>query len=353
MAIPRNILIEVPNPLVPGFRSKRRVQNGFYGDHKSVYAYDSTFEVVSGNCRNPFTGTYTAYDAGNAPGTFVIPESKQQSTYNKAYGRFQGKARGAMAQIGATLGEYHQTSKMVKNRSLALYDSTLGIFRKWERLSKRYGKGKGKRFIPKKFADYWLEYSFGWSPFFGDLYNGMKSLCNETDPQRTRASAACFHEGTQGGGNPKHVFFYQYKVLVFGELTITNPNLALANNLGIVNPFSVAWELVPYSFVADWMFDIGGFINSWSDSFGFELRKCGVSQIQFGSTTQSWTVLTGQSKSTSVISKRVTSVSLPLPNLDVLRNIGGNLKRAANAIALTVQLVSTGIPPKRHPRKRR
>lgn len=338
MATARKRLKFSYNPLVPGVRRFFHNQSGWDGDKKSTYPYFTVKESVSGTCYNPFSGVHTAYDAGNSPGNFAIPGHKRQSAYNSAYGVFMYRAKGAAAEWAALLGEYRQTSSMIRNRAQGILNFTKALLKKF-----KGWKRKAKNRL-RTFADMWLEYSFGWAPAFGDIWNGYKVMCGDVGGIRTYGGGRCYHEGTTPGTNPKHSFWYQYTVLIFGLLKVTNPNTYMLNSLGLLNPLYTAWELVPWSFVFDWMFDIGSHLRAWSDTFGCELLNSGVSFRQIGSTTQTWTVLLGKSKSDSLVAQRVNSVPLPLPNLDVPKNIGENLKRAANAIALVIQLVVSGKP---------
>lgn len=339
MAIPRTTILQVPNPDIPGNRKKFRVQYGWRGDHKSVYSYTTVLESVHGFCRNPLTDARTGYDAGNAPGGFVIPASKAQAAYNQAYGVWQYKARGASAQLGATLGEYSQSSRMVKSRATQLLNLTKYVYRRYKG---KYKKSRRFRVRYPDFADYWLEYSFGWAPLIGDLHGAYKTLCEPIPEKSAYGGGGCVHEGKTGTGNPRHSYSYQYRVGVFGKIVIVNPNVALLAQLGLLNPAAVAWELVRWSFVVDWLTDMGGWISSWSDSFGVEYKDTGVKKIQYGSTSQTWTALVGTCRSNSLVATRDPGIPpLPLPNLAVLRNIGDSLTRAANAISLTVQLITS------------
>lgn len=348
MATPRNRLVQRFHAgTTAPTRSLFRDQAGWDGDKKSAYSYRSIFERSRGTTYFPSSGVIYAQDAGNSPGQFIINSSEAQAVYNKAYSRFQGKVRGDQAQLGATLGEYGSSSRMVKNRAESIYTFTRNTRLRWAKLPVK------KKRLYRQFSDYWLEYSFGWAPLFGDLFNAYQQLCRPINRfYPVRAGAATTFEYFQNlTGNPITKGFYSYRVLIFGEVSMTNPNTALLANLGLLNPAAIAWELVPYSFVADWMFDIGGFIGSWSDNFGFEYKNSGVNAVQIGSRIQTWDFGLGSTQCTSVVSDRTLGISYPLPNLAVLSNIGKNLKRALNALALTGQLIDSGFPPKRVKRR--
>jgi hypothetical protein len=44
------------------------------------------------------------------------------------------------------------------------------------------------------------------------------------------------------------------------------------SQLGMANPLSLAWELLPYSFVVDWFLPIGQFLSSLDYALGLEFR---------------------------------------------------------------------------------
>lgn len=45
--------------------------------------------------------------------------------------------------------------------------------------------------------------------------------------------------------------------------------VAHLNNLGLSNPFEIAWEMVPYSFVVDWMLPIGDWFSTFDAALGY------------------------------------------------------------------------------------
>jgi hypothetical protein len=57
-----------------------------------------------------------------------------------------------------------------------------------------------------------------------------------------------------------------------GRVGIENLDLALASQLGVVNPASIAWELIPFSFIVDWFLNVGDFLNQFSDFLGLRIE---------------------------------------------------------------------------------
>mgnify|MGYP001033587387 CR=1 FL=1 len=310
------------------------------GDRITPLPYTVLKERASGIVTFPFSGVKRNLDAGNYPGSmFIASGSEKQALFNKVYGQFMQRVQGQSAQLGATIGEFKSSARMIESRANQLERLTHGLLRKWQRV-----RGRGRwRF--KTFADYWLEYSFGWSPLLNDIWSAADRMTKQPKPIRIRTRSSIPVSLNRRSGTERYVGKYLYSVLMFGKVNITNPNVALAADLGLLNPAAVAWELVRWSFVADWLFDVSSCIGSFSDSFGREYFHTGVTETQFGS--QTWTSDNGIGSSTCIGLYNVRTVGplpRPLPNLAILTNIGSSLRRAVNAIALTVQLVSTGKP---------
>lgn len=68
---------------------------------------------------------------------------------------------------------------------------------------------------------------------------------------------------------------------------ISDPNLRYVHHLGL-NPLSVAWELLPGSFIADWALNVGSWLNNLSSTLGLSIRDGGIgtSIAVKGTTTQ-------------------------------------------------------------------
>lgn len=62
--------------------------------------------------------------------------------------------------------------------------------------------------------------------------------------------------------------------------TVTNPNLLLANQLGLVNPASVIWETTKYSFIVDWFVNVSGFIDNFTSHLGLSYKNTSVTRTR-------------------------------------------------------------------------
>jgi hypothetical protein len=95
------------------------------------------------------------------------------------------------------------------------------------------------------------------------------------------------------------------------DVRVDNPNLHLAQQLGFINPLSVAWELVPFSFVVDWFGNVGQVLASFSDFAG--LSQVNPRTTTFQKTTKLTQTYTGYvANHESVYVTRITSIVGPV-----------------------------------------
>lgn len=133
-------------------------------------------------------------------------------------------------------------------------------------------------------ASLWLEWSFGWSPLMDDFFataetfvrRNWKHVQTETKVKETD------HNLTKVTGTYGVPSGHVHEVVKSGiTYQLTNGGLYTLESLGLINPAVVAWNLVPYSFVVDYFYDISALIGSttmWSgldllDGFQTSYRK--------------------------------------------------------------------------------
>lgn len=143
----------------------------------------------------------------------------------------------------------------------------------------------------KQAADRWLELHFGWEPLVQDIGSSIDILQGTGKSgvsfQRIKGSAS--FNGNKYSTDTQLVwpyfdtthdsFSWNGGVVMRGLVAVENPNLAIANQMGFVNPLSVAWEAVPFSFVADWFSNAGQCLSAMTDFWGYQLKQGSTSVL--------------------------------------------------------------------------
>ncbi len=144
---------------------------------------------------------------------------------------------------------------------------------------RRNAKKRPPRWVAHK---RWLEMQYGWKPLLHDVYGAMEELAEKTnrDPNRfcRRVSAQVKSETRTEriiGSGPTAYSVTDIKLNICRIiLLVKQVNLTLANaaQQGWSNPMELAWERVPFSFVAAWFVPIGGWLSSLDATLGYELH---------------------------------------------------------------------------------
>jgi hypothetical protein len=212
----------------------------------------------------------------------VVPGSAQHSAaaLTKAYEELRGKIND-QAQLGAAIAEHGQATKMIYTRGKQILDLIRQI-RRGDLVGaaasvKLAAVPKGAS-VKKSFASNWLEFSFGWRPMVGDINNACSVLENPIKSIRPngkgysgplpwiRTSGSKVNWLVTGYDEDNRVHHVYARTGC--EVTITNPNLFLFQSLGLANPMTVAWEVIPFSFVVDWFVSVEQFLSSGTDWLG-------------------------------------------------------------------------------------
>lgn len=192
---------------------------------------------------------------------------------------------GVSSQLGAAMGEWRQSASMTGNRLGQLTEAARALrrgrpFEFFEALGQLHKAPRNtpKKSKPEKAGDLWLEYWFGWVPLVSDIYSSVKILEGSVQvPVKVKVRHSSLNSlydtsSNHGTGNNqwryREKFRYKTRCQMGVKLRVTNPNLYRASQLGLVNPASVAWELIPFSFVIDWFYPVGAFLSSWTDTLG-------------------------------------------------------------------------------------
>lgn len=261
-----------------------------------------------------------------------------------AYRRLMAKALPrASALVNAA--QYKTSFQMIALRSNQLVRSfralKRGNFREVSRILTLNGKQARKlqptwKDFRSDIAGTWLELTFGWKPLITDIYNAVDVLQTSFPLARVRGSGSKvahsqWRDDWGGGGSET----FAINARVSALLRVDNPNLLLANQLGLLNPAAVVWDIIPFSFVVDWFIPVGKFISTFNDQVGISLvdgvtsvsKSCATTHFYY-SNRQS-----GEAKSFTRTPGEIQKPSWPTQ----LRVPTGSLWLAATSVALVNQ----------------
>lgn len=188
--------------------------------------------------------------------------SSWDDLYNSAVGDLYDKVRsanvGSGLDLSVDLAEAHQVRKMIRDTS-----SLVSFV---------------KKFSPRNWANSWLEYTYGWKPLVNSVYGTFDALMHR------RLNSVAIHRGRSKDSFLDQKSYNQYTFVGSREIVsrrasyrcelvcgFKTENTVAQQLLGYtsLNPVSIAWELLPYSFVVDWILDIGGYLRNMEAALAF------------------------------------------------------------------------------------
>lgn len=110
----------------------------------------------------------------------------------------------------------------------------------------------------------WLELQYGWKPLLQDVYEAYKSFFSRTNIPRVqycRASSTTKADPIRSGPIRFKTWSNFRKRTVIIKLTEKH---TAWQDMGLTDPATLAWELLPFSFVADWFIPIGTYLEARS-----------------------------------------------------------------------------------------
>lgn len=201
-------------------------------------------------------------------------------------------------------------------------------------------------------SDSWLELQYGWLPLMGDIYTLSEQIANLDKPKKRRLRVSSFiginpvvgFPGVAAGGGR-----FTKQIIAYVE----EDRASWPEALGLLDPELLAWELLPFSFVADWFLPIG----NWLQARAFANRAKG--RFVITERTRWTTALAGvqpdptnpriyaNGRRTNVTIKRRVYSSLPNVKLPSFKDgLLGSPLRLANAAALIASIFGASNKPK-------
>lgn len=338
----------------------RRDDKGFYRQQSGIYNEE------------PWAQTQMDYGPISSDATSVIAGTYDTSGVDdRCLEKLLEAVRGEHANLAVDLAEVRQTIKMLRNATK--FTKLVGEFARDVVKKRGYKKIRPGPTQGQRRLDYvngkWLEYRYGWLPLISSIHSIGEAMRKRRETQLVYLKARSgqkkeetIRTGDRSFGNPEKIRYlngsYRCEIGVLFDLP-TGPQWSDWTSL---NPAAIAWELVPFSFVADWFIGVGQCLENWENWFtyannfvtGYKVSSYKETRSYqdngyTSSPVQYWengrpkdgTYLQfrhGVSFVHSTVYNRVVLHSLPMPGGPRLKN-GLNSKRMLDSAALISQIV--------------
>jgi len=193
---------------------------------------------------------------------------------NRAISAVINDARDSNVDIGQLLGEFPQTWSMMARNAISVLSAYRAVRRGNIGLAlKHLGLSKQSlRKFPKAAADAWLTLKFGWLPMLQGVYDVSQLKSSDFRPKGFFEAKGYATEDMFMGTYPNVSGSHTKGVEIGIAYSVDDPFWANLNSLGLANPASLAWELLPMSFVIDWFLPIGRTFTALSNGVGLSFH---------------------------------------------------------------------------------
>lgn len=246
-------------------------------------------------------------------------------------------------------GERAQTIKLVTDSAKSLISSVKQIKRgnvlgALKALGYSGKPPKKHKFRSTDIAGRFLEIQYGWLPLLNDVYGSMDAYHKLTQGPRLKifksnSSTNQVEVIPYVKGNARQV--RNTRVVYYAKLS--EPP-STARQLGLLDPATLAWELLPFSFVADWFIPIGPYLEATNiiESLNGTFLKTTVKKgtmVEVGSSY--WSGLESSAQTATMQREILTSVEVPFPTFKPLDK-ALSASHVTNATALLVSIFGGG-----------
>lgn len=347
----------------------------YSAQHYTVSSYsEGRFRVIPAIQPNPnFTQGVGPFGIGsNTITEFAVRASASDVTKvtNGAIAKANAEVKGQHYSAFETLYEGKKTCKMILSAVTTLTRSVRDLRRgNFSAVAKHLGiktpKNVSKR---RSVGNNWLEYRYGWIPLYNTVYGEMKRQYDLLKPKQpiyrvSGSSRQRYYGSTVGGWTAINCGVgsdingtMRRKASGTGEIRcevgysyrVHNETLANTSALGLTNPALLAWEAIPFSFVADWFVNVSDTLGQFDTFAGKEFVSGFKTVVESLQETRTVELVVAPSDICTLnlpprLSKDatwITRTSLNAPPVINLRfEPGLNVKRVFDAVALLGQVV--------------
>lgn len=265
----------------PGTRPPKRKKNGEHAYEMNYLRLEHNFAFYQ-----PSGPLVADLQSVLTPGSWSAQDLLGPNDQIKLVGKLREKLQGSDFNMSVFLGEGHQTLKLLGDsairiakglfhlKKLDFYGCARSLLEGTSRKPLPRHDWVGKRpIVPtaKNLSSLWLELQYGWKPLLSDAEGAAQQLAHSLGtPFRTTHRASVRKEEvdtvTASGSNPG----FEWTASAVRTKThrrsliarISEDPISIPQLLGLKDPELVAWELTPFSFVADWFIPIGDWMSA-------------------------------------------------------------------------------------------
>lgn len=203
----------------------------------------------------------------------VLDESgaiSQTAIFNQTLKKLYDQVRESSLNLSIDVAEWRQLDRMLVKMRLKTIPKLIALARRARR-SRKPGMSIDQARIA--IGNSWLELQYGWFPLLMSIF-GIATFAQSIASHRkliarsTSRSTWSVNNPAAGILPPVHWTTKHSRRCEIGiTYRVSNPWLFDVSRAASFNPVAVAWELTPFSFVADWLIDIGGYLELLEQSF--------------------------------------------------------------------------------------
>lgn len=179
--------------------------------------------------------------------------------------RFFGKLKNTEFDLAITVAERAQTKVMIARRAVLLLNIKRFFKSFWKRVRQR--SIQKHESIAQALGNAWLEFAYGWRQLASDIFAIASFSASRTQNRwvKTRVETSETIDRSQYDSSTGLRIYATETRSIFSEMKIklnvtADPVLDLTR-LSTLNPVAIAWELLPFSFVFDWILNISSYLS--------------------------------------------------------------------------------------------
>lgn len=280
-------------PPTPYFREVKSGRLGTYEVNAfQDYVYGSrSIETASGGMQAGYTSTLPVVDpsiTGWCTNRCLSKLKSQEINLAQAF----GERKQVVSLVTSNVGKLVRAARALKRLDPEGVARALGAPRRKMKHSYFKGTRKGPaRLKTTDVSSFWLEMQYGWKPLLSDVHGAIEALHEvESNADRITACVTAARSTTKrysttpirrfppsGAGRMSWWYYADIEeehrcYTRFDFVKADVPSADALTQLGLTNPLALGWELLPFSFVADWFLPVGDYLNLLDATYGWNFK---------------------------------------------------------------------------------